>query len=83
MKDRNLLIHMVNEELQRAYAKHGSEQWSRHEFYGVIREEFDELWDDIKNDRPSDVLEKELVQIIAMAIRFWETGNKNKDSGQI
>lgn len=44
---------------------------SEHEGYAVIKEEVDELWDDIKN---KDALwrdkRNECIQIAAMAIRF-------------
>ena len=37
-------------ELAHAYAKHGARPWSRHEFYAVLKEEVDELWDAVKQD---------------------------------
>ncbi len=44
---------------------------SRHEGYAVIKEELDELWDDIKNkDAHPDDITAECVQVAAMAIRF-------------
>ncbi len=63
----------VRNELDRAYAKHGSQYWSKHEFWGIILEEIDELWDDIKTDADPDMVMKELVQVAAMCLRFAET----------
>lgn len=63
----------VSTELDRAYAKHGNASWTRHEFYGVIAEEFEEMWDDIKADAPREQLDKEIVQVAAMCARFVET----------
>ncbi len=48
---------------------------SNHEGYAVIKEELDELWDEIKQSketRGNDKMKKELIQIAAMAIRFIE-----------
>lgn len=66
-------------ELDRAYAKHGRAQWSRHEFYAIMKEEVDEVWDDIKADKPQDVLEKELVQAAAMFFRYFETRDRFRE----
>lgn len=46
---------------------------SAHEGYAVLREEVDELWEEIKKkraDRSHEAMRKEAVQIAAMAIRF-------------
>ena len=43
---------------------------SRHEGYAVIKEEVDELWDAIKGNYSSDLVEEEAVQVGAMALRF-------------
>lgn len=63
----------IGKELDRAYQKHGSEPWSRHEFYAVILEEFDELWEAIKADESDERIKAELIQVAAMCFRFWET----------
>lgn len=46
---------------------------SAHEGYGVLAEEFDELWAHVKmNQKKRDLIEmkKEAIQVAAMAIRF-------------
>ena len=44
---------------------------SPHEGHAVIREEFDELWDEVKRKQHDYVaMEKEAVQLGAMVIRF-------------
>ena len=75
---REVFITKVMEELDRAYEKHGSEPWSRHEFYGILKEEVDETWDDIKADEPLERLLKEVVQVAAMCLRYAETGEMAK-----
>lgn len=72
---RDAFIDKVKDELARAYAKHGDEPWNRHQFYAILLEEVDELWDDIKADKPLDLMLKELVQVAAMCLRYAETGD--------
>ena len=58
----------VQEEYASSVNQHGNFN-SLHEAYGVMLEEFDELWDEIKKktkDRDTDNLHKEIVQIAAM-----------------
>lgn len=43
---------------------------SGHEGYAVIKEELDELWDDVKANAPRQQAKKEAIQIAAMAIRY-------------
>lgn len=69
----------IGAELDRAYAKHGTQQWGRHEFYGILKEEVDELWQDIKDDAPQEALEKELVQVAAMCVRYFETRDRYRE----
>jgi hypothetical protein len=66
----------VRQELNQAYAKHGREPWGRHEFYGILKEEVDELWDDIKSDAPIDNVLREALQVAAMCARYLETGDR-------
>ena len=70
-------------ELERAYSKHGRDQWGRHEFYAILKEEVDELWDDIKSDAPQTNLEKEAIQIAAMVFRYLETGDRYREPSNI
>lgn len=63
----------IDTEIQRAVAKHGDDRWSRHEFKGVIDEEYDEMWDAIKKDRPAEELISEIIEVAAMCVRFLET----------
>jgi len=60
-------------ELEHAYAKHGARPWSRHEFYGVLAEEVDEVWDAIKADDPIENVLKEVMQIACVCLRYAET----------
>lgn len=73
------LLDRISAELDRAYEKHGSEQWGRHEFYAILKEEVDELWDAIKSDAPQPTLIKEAVQVAAMVFRYYETGDKYRE----
>lgn len=66
----------VVDELKRATRLHGP-MASPHEAYGVIKEEFEEFWDEVKRckhwrtDRDArDKMAQEAVQLAAMAMRF-------------
>lgn len=69
-------LNAVSGEVDRAYQKHGDDQWGRHEFYGVLREELDEVWDAIKDDLPMDHLMTEIVQLAGVCLRYVETGDR-------
>ena len=73
---RQRLLDAIEGELDRAYATHGAEPWGRHEFYGILKEEVDEMWDDIKGDAPLNDVAKEAIQVAAMCIRYIETGDR-------
>jgi NTP pyrophosphatase (non-canonical NTP hydrolase) len=62
--------------LDEAYNKHGREPWGRHEFYAILKEEVDELWEAIKKDKPAQDVHEEIVQIIAVCYRYFETGDR-------
>ena len=66
----------AKEELEDAYEKHGTEPWGRHEFYAILKEEVDEVWDVIKQDERDDLLCKEMAQVVAVCMRFIETGDR-------
>lgn len=67
------LVEKITLELDRAYSKHGRAPWSRHEFYAILLEEVDDLWDAIKKDAPQEDVMAELTQVAAMCFRYWET----------
>jgi NTP pyrophosphatase (non-canonical NTP hydrolase) len=73
---REALMTAIAAELDRAYAKHGREPWGRHEFYAILLEEVDELWDAIKGDEPQERVHAELRQVAAMCFRYFETGDR-------
>lgn len=62
----------VAAELRRAMALFGPFK-NGHEGWAVIREEVDELWDEVKNNKGDDHVarqRKEAIQVAAMALRF-------------
>lgn len=73
---REEIISLVSAELDHAYAKHGRERWGRHEFFAILKEEVDELWDAIKRDEPSSSVVSEAIDAIAMCFRYLETGDR-------
>lgn len=73
--ERDRIVGAMTDQIDKAYAKHGRRPWSRHEFYGVLREEVDELWDEIKRDTPMENVLKEALQVACVCIRYMETGD--------
>jgi hypothetical protein len=74
--ERAIFFKVVEEEVERVYRKHGRDLWGRHEFYGIIKEEVDEMWDAIKTNKSDDSLAAEIIQVAAMCLRFLETGDR-------
>lgn len=63
-------------ELDHAYAKHGADPWGRHEFYGILKEEFQELERAIFTDESQERVMAELTQVAAMCFRYFETPDR-------
>lgn len=64
------VLKLIENELDSARRKHRN-MYSTHEGYAVIKEELDELWDEVKKKRPDmDKLREEAIQVAAMAARF-------------
>lgn len=66
----------VDAELQKAYRKHGRDPWGRHEFYAVLKEEVDELWEAIRSDAPTEDVLAEAAQIACVCRRYAETEDR-------
>ncbi len=69
---KELAIQLVVDELEKANDKFPLFN-SSHEGYAVLKEEVDELWDEIKNNKnPMTMVsqKKEAIQVGAMAIKF-------------
>jgi|APSaa5957512622_1039677.scaffolds.fasta_scaffold325674_2 hypothetical protein len=60
-------------EIKRADGLHGERFHSTKEWWGVMKEEFDELWDEIKNTKAEQTqtfrMRKEAIQCIAMLLK--------------
>lgn len=76
LMQRSVMRALVANELSSAYAKHGYRQWGRHEFYGILTEEYRELEKAIFEDEPMERVLAELVQVAAMCFRYFETGDR-------
>ncbi|MBC9913142.1 hypothetical protein [Chitinophaga varians] len=67
----NNIAEAIDDELSKAKAKHGENPFhSPHEGFAVLKEEVDELWDEVKKDSDRETMKKEAIQVAAMAIRF-------------
>jgi hypothetical protein len=60
----------IYEEYKKACIKHPRNFNSRHEGYAILLEEVEELWEDIKSDKPWVDIKSEATQIGAMSLRF-------------
>lgn len=70
MADVDLVLAKVREEVERALLTHKPLN-SAHEAWAVIREEVDELWDEVKGDNGYTLAAfTEAEQVAAMAVRY-------------
>lgn len=79
---RSEIIELINTEINLANSKYSAFRRT-HEGYAIIKEEVDELWDEIKRSKATDANElmvNEAIQIAAMAIKFIESLYNNKKS---
>ena len=80
MKETHLKINSVldiEKELNRAKDMHSGDFNSYHEAYGVLKEEVDELWDEIKLKNPdANLIYTEAKQVACMAIRIMQEFDK-------
>lgn len=61
----------IKDEIERAKGIHKKDFNSFHEAYAVIKEEFDELWEEIKKrDLDKEKVRKEAIQVGAMISRL-------------
>ena len=67
--DRVKALELMTAEAEKGFMKHGQFN-SRHEGYAVIKEELEELWDDIKGDVSIGLIREEAVHTGAMILRF-------------
>jgi len=63
---------LIKKEYERANIKHKMFT-STHQGYGVLLEEVDELWNEIKQNSSKDLMAKEAIQVAAMALKFLES----------
>lgn len=67
----DLILEKVKKEVDRVDKMIGRPYSSYHEFYGVLLEELDELWREIKKKNPDkDRIELESIQIISVIYRL-------------
>ena len=69
----NTVLSLVRNEVVGAQAKFPRPFNSAHEGIAVIREEFDELWDEIKGNKAEGARQRQMteaIQLAAMAVRF-------------
>lgn len=75
----DIIVELVFEQVRAAFEKHGRKQWGRHEFYAILKEEVDELWDSIKADEPQESVCREALQIASVIFRYLETGDRYRE----
>lgn len=59
----------VIDEIERATRRYGPAT-TRHDAMGILLEEVDETWDAVKANQSAGEIDKELIQVAAMAVRF-------------
>ena len=76
---RSSFFKIIENELDRAYTKHGDDQWSRHEFYAIMLEEVEECWADVMKNASQEQLMAEVAQVAAMCFRYAETRDRYRE----
>lgn len=61
---------MTEVEVYRAESLHGTAPWGRHEFYGILAEEFQEVQKAVFENQSDDELLTEIIQVMAVCARF-------------
>ncbi len=69
-------LNLIAMEVRRSIELHGCPLWGRHEAYAIIKEELDEVWDEVKKDGESIELTIEVIQTAAMCVRYLATDQK-------
>jgi len=67
--EKNQAAQLILDEYSSALIRFGKFN-SQHEGYAVLKEEVDELWDNIKGNVAPNLTKKEAAQVGAMALRF-------------
>ncbi len=62
----------VLEHYQNIKIRHPENYASRHEAYGILMEEVDELWDEIKTNAPTERFKSEVLDAIVVLVRVLE-----------
>lgn len=75
---RQVFTRAVMREVNMSYLKNGVQPWARHEFYGILKEEVDELWDAIKDNLPMTSVIAEAIQVAAVCLKYMETGDRHR-----
>lgn len=79
-------LNQIYDELNRATRRYGP-MTSPHEAYGIIKEEVDEMWDEIKQNNYLRARD-EALQVAAMCVRFlvdseeWEREKEGVQDGK-
>ena len=79
MKNVILILNAVEKEIERSYENGFPLFNSSHEGIAIIREEFEELWDEIKDNKKENSYQlqiKEATHLAAMAIKFIDSIEK-------
>jgi hypothetical protein len=63
-------FNLVQDEIRKAKSKYPADFNSTHEGFAVLKEEVDELWDDVKANAAPEKMRLEAVRVAAMAFRF-------------
>ena len=70
---RRSILEKIDVAVVDSYKKHGCSRWGRHEAYGILLEEMDEVWDEVRANGPFKDLEEELIHVALVCVRYLET----------
>lgn len=73
-------VHDVVTQVAKIDEKHGRTYASRHEMHSVLREELDELWDEVRKNGSRERVRAELIDVMCVALRALRQLDEERDA---
>ena len=72
--DRKDIFYNITQDIDHILRRpYGVAPWSKHEFYGILLESVDTLWEMLKNKAPDSMIEAQAIHVAAVIASYLET----------